>query len=138
MIPNAFVEKPQTPMSPGWTCAGARHAVVVRTATTSRERALTSVTPRCRRIDAAATRAGGWRHPTPYPGRRGDARVRSAAGIMEFPVWIPIGPWKIHPHALFEALAYAVAFRMLFVLRRRQGDTLPESSRLVTLAAAAV
>jgi hypothetical protein len=24
---------------------------------------------------------------------------------MTFPVWIPLGPWQLHPHLFFEVLA---------------------------------
>ena len=28
---------------------------------------------------------------------------------MTFPVWISFGPWRVHPHLVFELLAYLVA-----------------------------
>lgn len=57
---------------------------------------------------------------------------------MSFPVWIPIGPWKLHPHPAFEALAYVLAFRLFLRIRKRRGDIVAETTRVVLLAAAAV
>jgi len=28
---------------------------------------------------------------------------------MQFPLYIGLGAWKIHPHFLFESLGYAIA-----------------------------
>lgn len=50
---------------------------------------------------------------------------------MEFPVYIEIGLWRIHPHFVFESLAYAIAFRLtLYNIRqdkfkRFDGDGIP-------------
>lgn len=46
---------------------------------------------------------------------------------MNFPVYISIGSWHIHPHILFEALGYAIAFRLL-LLNCRQ-DSIPFNQR---------
>lgn len=46
---------------------------------------------------------------------------------MQFPVYIGLGAWKIHPHFLFETLAYAVAFRLLLLNVR--SDTIKTSHR---------
>jgi phosphatidylglycerol---prolipoprotein diacylglyceryl transferase len=46
---------------------------------------------------------------------------------VAFPVYIWIGPLQIHPHFLFEALAYAIAFRL--VLRGVRRDAIPLSQR---------
>ncbi|NEO88896.1 MAG: prolipoprotein diacylglyceryl transferase [Moorea sp. SIO3G5] len=46
---------------------------------------------------------------------------------MEFPVYLGIGSWQIHPHFLFESLGYAIAFRLL-LLKSRQ-DTIAPSQR---------
>jgi phosphatidylglycerol---prolipoprotein diacylglyceryl transferase len=46
---------------------------------------------------------------------------------MQFPVYFHLGPWPIHPHPLFESLAYMVALRL--VLRNFQGDTIATSQR---------
>jgi phosphatidylglycerol:prolipoprotein diacylglycerol transferase len=55
---------------------------------------------------------------------------------MQFPVYLRIGSLQIHPHWVFEAVAYAVAFR-LFLTLRRQGDTLDDDARWWVIAAAA-
>ena len=46
---------------------------------------------------------------------------------IEFPVWIPVGPWRIHPHFVFESLAYTVALRL--VLRNSRSSTLSASQQ---------
>ncbi len=46
---------------------------------------------------------------------------------MQFPLYIGFGAWKIHPHFLFESLAYAIAFRLL--LWNVRSDTIPISQR---------
>jgi phosphatidylglycerol---prolipoprotein diacylglyceryl transferase len=57
---------------------------------------------------------------------------------MTFPVYIPLGSLKIHPHLVFEALAYAVAFRVYLLLRKRMGDLLDDGNRWWMIAAAAM
>jgi len=44
----------------------------------------------------------------------------------------------VHPHWVFETLAYAVAFRVYLYLRRGRGDVLDDSRRWWVIAAAAV
>ena len=56
---------------------------------------------------------------------------------MTFPVYLHIGPLRLHPHWVFETLAYAVAFRLYLQLRKRQGDTLSDDARWWIVAAAA-
>src|ERR1700687_941784 len=56
---------------------------------------------------------------------------------MQFPVYLRIGSLQIHPHWVFEALAYAVAFRLYLTLRRREGDPLDDDTRWWVIAAAA-
>ncbi|MEO5820641.1 MAG: prolipoprotein diacylglyceryl transferase family protein [Vicinamibacteraceae bacterium] len=56
---------------------------------------------------------------------------------MTFPVFIPIGPWRIHPHLLFETLSYFIGFRVYLALRRRAGDTVIVPYRWATLSCAA-
>jgi prolipoprotein diacylglyceryltransferase len=56
---------------------------------------------------------------------------------MTFPVFIPIGPWSIHPHLFFETLSYFVGFRVYLALRRRAGDTVIVPYRWATLSCAA-
>ena len=46
---------------------------------------------------------------------------------MEFPVYLWIGPWQIHPHLFFESLAYAFAFRLVLLNSRK--DTIAPSQR---------
>jgi phosphatidylglycerol---prolipoprotein diacylglyceryl transferase len=56
---------------------------------------------------------------------------------MTFPVYIPIGPWQIHPHLFFETLSYFIGFRVYLALRRRAGDTVIVPYRWATLSCAA-
>ncbi|MEO1351438.1 MAG: prolipoprotein diacylglyceryl transferase family protein [Cyanobacteria bacterium J06635_15] len=46
---------------------------------------------------------------------------------MEFPVYLPLGPWQLHPHRVFETLAYAIAFRL--ILKGKHKDSLPFTQR---------
>lgn len=46
---------------------------------------------------------------------------------MEFPVYLWVGSWRIHPHFFFEALAYAIAFRL--VLLNSRHDTIAKTQR---------
>lgn len=46
---------------------------------------------------------------------------------MNFPAYLWIGSWRIHPHLLFESLAYAVAFRLVMFNMRR--DSIQSSQR---------
>ncbi|MCL1469413.1 prolipoprotein diacylglyceryl transferase [Argonema antarcticum] len=46
---------------------------------------------------------------------------------MSFPVYLWLGSWRIHPHILFESLAYAIAFRL--VLRNVRQDTISSPQR---------
>jgi phosphatidylglycerol---prolipoprotein diacylglyceryl transferase len=46
---------------------------------------------------------------------------------MQFPVYLHLGSWTIHPHPLFESLAYMVAFRL--ALRNFRQDTIAPSQR---------
>jgi len=48
---------------------------------------------------------------------------------MTFPVHIHLGPLALHPHVLFEALAYAVGFRLYLWQRARRGDHLGDLRR---------
>lgn len=42
---------------------------------------------------------------------------------MEFPVYLYLGSWRIHPHVLFESLAYFIGFRVYLWTRRPSGMT---------------
>ena len=57
---------------------------------------------------------------------------------MTFPVYLHLGPLRIHPHWFFETLAYAVSFCVYLQLRRRQGDAIPDADRWWVIAAAAM
>jgi phosphatidylglycerol---prolipoprotein diacylglyceryl transferase len=46
---------------------------------------------------------------------------------VEFPVYIGFGAWRLHPHLVFESLAYGIAFRLM--LRGARGDTIGFSQR---------
>ena len=48
---------------------------------------------------------------------------------MTFPVWIPIGPWRVHPHVVFELLAYIIGFLAYLRARTRRGDQLSHAAR---------
>jgi len=56
---------------------------------------------------------------------------------MSFPVYLPVGPLRVHPHFLFEALAYGVGFRLYVELRKTRGDFLDTPRRWWVVAAAA-
>ncbi len=55
---------------------------------------------------------------------------------MTFPVLIPIGPLRVHPHTVFDLLAYGVGFRLFLWQRRRLGDTIDTRARWTVVAAA--
>src|SRR5262245_40781321 len=62
--------------------------------------------------------------------------VNSSA--VSFPVWISLGPLRIHPHFLFELLAYAVAGVAYLRGRRTLGDHVSTEARWALSAAAVV
>jgi prolipoprotein diacylglyceryltransferase len=47
--------------------------------------------------------------------------------MMSFPVYFWLGPVRLHPHILFESLAYAIAFRLL--LRNIRKDSVSPTQR---------
>jgi phosphatidylglycerol---prolipoprotein diacylglyceryl transferase len=55
---------------------------------------------------------------------------------MTFPVYIPLGPWQLHPHFVFESLAYFLGFRVYLWQRRRHGDAIDTGTRWSIVAAA--
>jgi phosphatidylglycerol:prolipoprotein diacylglycerol transferase len=61
-----------------------------------------------------------------------------ATAITRFPVYLHVGPWRVHPHVVFETLAYAIAFRVYLWMRTRYGDVLPSAYRWWVIAAAAL
>ena len=56
---------------------------------------------------------------------------------MQFPVYLRLGPLSLHPHWVFECLAYAIAFRVYLGLRQRYGDPVSSGDRWWVIAAAA-
>ena len=58
------------------------------------------------------------------------------AGPVNFPVWLTVGAWKIHPHLFFELLGYAVGFVIYLALRKRQGDHIASADRWSVITAA--
>ena len=57
---------------------------------------------------------------------------------MTFPVLIPIGPWRVHPHTFFEVLAYATGFLTYLIIRAKRGDAISDANRWSLLTAAIV
>lgn len=57
---------------------------------------------------------------------------------MKFPVYIGVGTYVLHPHLVFEALAYAAGFRVYLKLRRRWGDPIGWDERLWVFTGATV
>ena len=57
---------------------------------------------------------------------------------MDFPLWIDLGLFRVHPHFALELLAYAVGFQCYRHLRKRHGDTVSDSTRWSVFAAAVV
>ena len=57
---------------------------------------------------------------------------------LTFPVWIPLGSLRIHPHFFFELLAYAVAGAVYWRRRRALGDHLSTEARWAIASAAVV
>jgi phosphatidylglycerol---prolipoprotein diacylglyceryl transferase len=57
---------------------------------------------------------------------------------MHFPVFLWLGPVPIHPHPVFEFLAYLIGGRLYAFLRGRDGDALADHTRWWVVAAAFV
>lgn len=57
---------------------------------------------------------------------------------MSFPVYLHLGSFRLHPHLVFETLAYALAFRLYLWLRKRKGDAIDHANRWWVIAAAAM
>ncbi|MEM6264318.1 MAG: prolipoprotein diacylglyceryl transferase family protein [Bacteroidota bacterium] len=57
---------------------------------------------------------------------------------MEFPVYIGWGDWQVHPHVLFELMAFFVGFRYFLFLRKKQEDPISTPNRVIILLAAAL
>lgn len=56
---------------------------------------------------------------------------------MQFPVMIELGPWELHPHLLFEGLAYFIGLRIFWLMRRRGTDPVQVANRIWVIAGAA-
>jgi hypothetical protein len=48
---------------------------------------------------------------------------------MTFPVYLDLFGARLHPHVVFETLAYFLGFRVYLWLRRRQADDIPSPTR---------
>jgi len=57
---------------------------------------------------------------------------------VHFPVYLWLGPLPIHPHFLFETLAYLAGARIYGLIKARTGDTISTDDRWWVVAAAAV
>lgn len=55
---------------------------------------------------------------------------------MTFPVLIGVGAWRVHPHWVFDALAYLAGFQLYLWQRRRFGDVVDSHARWWVVAAA--
>lgn len=55
---------------------------------------------------------------------------------MSFPVYLRVGTLVLHPHQVFETLAWALGFYLYFRARRRAGDVLSKEHRLWVVVAA--
>jgi phosphatidylglycerol:prolipoprotein diacylglycerol transferase len=55
---------------------------------------------------------------------------------VSFPIYIHLGPLALHPHWVFESLAYVLGFRLYLWQRARRGDTLSNAQRMWIVAAA--
>lgn len=57
---------------------------------------------------------------------------------MSFPAYLRLGPIVLHPHIVFEALAYFLAFRVYLALRRNCGDIVEDRARWWVIVGAAL
>lgn len=56
--------------------------------------------------------------------------------IIQFPVEIGVGAFKISAHLLFETLAFMLGFQYYLYLKKKQADTIPNENRLWILIGA--
>jgi phosphatidylglycerol---prolipoprotein diacylglyceryl transferase len=57
---------------------------------------------------------------------------------VEFPVYLRVGSLSLHPHWVFEVLAYFIGTRLYFALKARWGDPIADDARWTVVAAAVV
>ena len=57
---------------------------------------------------------------------------------MTFPVYIRLGPLRVHPHLFFELLAFALAFALFVYLRRQKHDPVSDNLRWWVITAGIV
>jgi len=57
---------------------------------------------------------------------------------VDFPVYLQVASWRVHPHAPFELLAYFVGFQIYLWRRRRHGDVIGGHARWWLVAGAIV
>lgn len=57
---------------------------------------------------------------------------------LTFPVFLTFGSVRLHPHVVFETLAYTMGYLVFRALRARQGDIVAPNDRWSVIAAAAV
>jgi phosphatidylglycerol:prolipoprotein diacylglycerol transferase len=55
---------------------------------------------------------------------------------VQFPVYLSIGALRLHPHLVFETLAYFIGFRLYLRQRRLYGDAIADGTRWSVVAAA--
>jgi phosphatidylglycerol---prolipoprotein diacylglyceryl transferase len=66
-------------------------------------------------------------------------RIPTAANYVgAFPYYVNLWHRRVHPHLMFEAIAYVIATASFLLLRRRFGDPLNASIRWTVVAAAVV
>ena len=72
------------------------------------------------RVAASLTRASGFVKGAAQALQSRDEAHDGSAPRVIFPVLVPLGPWRLHPHFVFEAAAYALGLR-LYLAGRRPG-----------------
>ena len=71
-----------------------------------------------------------------FANKPGSLLESEEADRLSFPYYIHIGPLALHPHWVFESLAYLLGFRLYAWMRARSGDHLSGSNRMWVVAAA--
>jgi phosphatidylglycerol:prolipoprotein diacylglycerol transferase len=66
------------------------------------------------------------------------AKLAPTERMIKLPVDVVLGPLALHPHWIFESLAYTLGFYLYRRLRRRHGDVIESSDRRWVIAAAIV